>query len=175
MFSKLAVPCSTSPSTTTGDALICAKGWVSVSTFHSSRPVARSRRWSVWPAAANTASSVTAGAATNEPPGDVLHRSLPVAASTAWTAPLQSSKYAVPPATTGVPVTPTRPSTDQVGRRRATLERESAGSRGLSRELAASWPYTGQSSRRPESACEPFAVVVVVCEVVDAAPPDPPE
>ncbi|MBV9952747.1 MAG: hypothetical protein JO291_12390 [Acidimicrobiia bacterium] len=46
----------------------------------------------MWLAATNTASSVTTGAATNVPLREVLHRSLPVVASTAWTLPVQSSK-----------------------------------------------------------------------------------
>jgi hypothetical protein len=61
---------------------------------------------------------------------------LPVVASAACTAPVQSSKYAMPSTTTGVPVTPTMPSIDHCLRRRTTVDALMLRSNGLRREFA---------------------------------------
>ena len=50
-----------------------------------------------------------------KPPGTLAFQtSWPVSASSAQSVPFQSPKYAIPPATVGVPVTPTSPSFDQL-------------------------------------------------------------
>src|SRR5690242_7155882 len=121
MFSKLAVPWSTRPSTTTGDALICAYGFVSVVTFHCTAPERRFNRYRVLPTATNNASPATVGAATNAPPIFVDHRVFAVVASTACTVPAQSAKYTVESTTAGVPVTPTSPAIVHTVCKRATF------------------------------------------------------
>ena len=92
MFSKLAVPCRTIPSTTTGEALIWACGWSSVVASQRCSPVVRSRPNRREPLDAYTRSPSTAGAPTIIPPIWAVHTSAPVSASTAHTAPFQSAK-----------------------------------------------------------------------------------
>ena len=106
------------------------------------------------------------------PPINASQRGDPVAAETARTVPVQSSKYATPSETTGVPVTPTSPSIDQRLRSDRTVPAVTSGSPAPSRVFARSWPYTGQSSRVPDSANEPRGAVV---EVGTARPGPEPE
>jgi hypothetical protein len=90
--SKLATPWKTSPSTTTGDALICANGCSLVTTCHWTAPLVRSSRYKVAPLETYTASPTIAGAPTMKPPIFVCQTSVPVLASTAQTVPVQSPK-----------------------------------------------------------------------------------
>ena len=103
---------------------------------------------------------MTAGAATNVPPSWVCQRGAPESAATARTLPVQSSKYAVPPATTGVPVTPTSPACDQLFCNRPTVVALTVCSLAFKRVFARSCPYTVHSSPLTEAAAEPRAVVV---------------
>ena len=76
MFSKLAVPCRTIPSTTTGEALIWACGWSSVVAFHAARPWSGRGGYKLVPLDAYTPSPSTAGAPTIIPPIWSVHTCL---------------------------------------------------------------------------------------------------
>src|SRR5581483_12321394 len=89
-----------------------------------------------------TREAVRAGEPTTSPPPRVVVQTgLPVAASTAQTFPVQSPKNAVPPATTGVPVTPTSPSRAHDWARLPTESASISVSAGLKRLLERSRPY----------------------------------
>ena len=68
------------------------KGCSVAAASQSTSPVARSRRYTVVPLEANTASPSTGTEPITEPPSSVRHTSSPVAGSTAWTTPVQSPK-----------------------------------------------------------------------------------
>src|SRR3954447_14136589 len=121
----------------------------------------------------NTPSAVTAGPPTMKPPAmGVCHTSLPVVASTAHTTPFQSPKYATPPTTAGVPLTPTKPSSSQLFVRVATFAAVIDVPITLVRVLDGSCMYPAHSSP-DESACEPEAEAEFP-EPLDGAPPTGP-